>query len=81
VDCCGNCIFGRLRGPVKPLVETDGESDCRRFPPVLSKNSIVTSPAGHYQFPIVGNGEWCGEYQAKPAPTPPAQTTQRKGTK
>jgi hypothetical protein len=42
--------------------ERRGEGECRRNPPILVKS---TDPNGHPyigKWPVISNGEWCGEH-------------------
>lgn len=51
------------QGPIEreqPL----SEGSCRRYPPSIPEMAMVNVVRG-FTFPVVGAGEWCGEFDRK----------------
>lgn len=54
---CENCISGHDVGL------SSYRRECRRHAPATAPGHGVLPPA---QWPIVGNSDWCGDFEAKP---------------
>lgn len=64
--CCASCRFFRaMREDELELHTGGGITDdlgrCVRYPPVFFYSKLLNA-----EFPVVGPGEWCGEYQVDP---------------
>ena len=63
-QACSNCRYSEIN------TQKITEYGCRRFPPIVSRLTVVTSTGQQgvqtiCQFPTVKGDAWCGEWETK----------------
>lgn len=58
---CVSCVFWNLQPQMRGNEDRGRLGQCRRLPP-----RVLTAPQLCTRWPLVGEGDWCGEHAVQP---------------